>query len=244
MPAYCGLELAALKMARLALSTQMSIARRTSASVACWAGFAQPAAELGADEGGGHVAGHLAGVVAAHAVGQHGQRAPSSTPPNLRCCCARGRCRQLQRTRSVMGSRRRGGAGVGKATIVHRKRRARHGPQRAASRAGHCGGAGRCRVRACSSAAGQLVATRPASAWRCRRALVQQLAPPGGQVGDSSGRRLRRSGAGSGGHARSSSPSDAFVRQAAAQQLEQQHAQRIEVAARIGRPPASCSGAM
>ena len=34
MPAYCGLELAALKMARLALSTQMSIARRTSASVA------------------------------------------------------------------------------------------------------------------------------------------------------------------------------------------------------------------
>jgi hypothetical protein len=34
MPAYCGLELAALKMARLALSTQMSIARRTSVSVA------------------------------------------------------------------------------------------------------------------------------------------------------------------------------------------------------------------
>jgi hypothetical protein len=34
MPAYCGLELAALKMARLALSTQMSIARRTSASLA------------------------------------------------------------------------------------------------------------------------------------------------------------------------------------------------------------------
>jgi hypothetical protein len=36
MPAYCGLELAALKIARLAFSTQMSIARRTSASVA-WA---------------------------------------------------------------------------------------------------------------------------------------------------------------------------------------------------------------
>ncbi len=34
MPAYCGLELAALKIARLALSTQMSIARRTSASLA------------------------------------------------------------------------------------------------------------------------------------------------------------------------------------------------------------------
>ena len=34
MPAYCGLLLAALKMARLALSTQMSIARRTSVSVA------------------------------------------------------------------------------------------------------------------------------------------------------------------------------------------------------------------
>jgi hypothetical protein len=34
MPAYCGFELAALKMARLALSTQMSIARRTSVSVA------------------------------------------------------------------------------------------------------------------------------------------------------------------------------------------------------------------
>ena len=34
MPAYCGLELAALKMARLALSTQMSIARRTSVSEA------------------------------------------------------------------------------------------------------------------------------------------------------------------------------------------------------------------
>ncbi len=30
MPAYCGFELAALKMARLALSTQMSMARRTS----------------------------------------------------------------------------------------------------------------------------------------------------------------------------------------------------------------------
>ena len=36
MPAYCGFALAALKMARFALSTQMSIARRTSASVA-WA---------------------------------------------------------------------------------------------------------------------------------------------------------------------------------------------------------------
>ena len=34
MPAYCGFELAALKIARLALSTQMSIARRTSVSVA------------------------------------------------------------------------------------------------------------------------------------------------------------------------------------------------------------------
>ena len=34
MPAYCGLELAALKIARLALSTQMSIARRTSWSLA------------------------------------------------------------------------------------------------------------------------------------------------------------------------------------------------------------------
>ena len=34
MPAYCGLELAALKIARLALSTQMSIARRTSVSEA------------------------------------------------------------------------------------------------------------------------------------------------------------------------------------------------------------------
>jgi hypothetical protein len=35
MPAYWGFELAALKIARLALSTQMSIARRTSVSVAC-----------------------------------------------------------------------------------------------------------------------------------------------------------------------------------------------------------------
>ena len=34
MPAYCGFELAALKIARLALSTQMSMARRTSVSVA------------------------------------------------------------------------------------------------------------------------------------------------------------------------------------------------------------------
>ena len=34
MPAYCGLELAAVKIARLALSTQMSMARRTSASLA------------------------------------------------------------------------------------------------------------------------------------------------------------------------------------------------------------------
>ncbi len=33
MPAYCGLALAALKIARLALSTQMSIARRTSSSL-------------------------------------------------------------------------------------------------------------------------------------------------------------------------------------------------------------------
>ena len=32
MPAYCGFELAALKIARFALSTQMSIARRTSVS--------------------------------------------------------------------------------------------------------------------------------------------------------------------------------------------------------------------
>ena len=34
MPAYIGLELAAPKMARLALSTQMSMARRTSPSLA------------------------------------------------------------------------------------------------------------------------------------------------------------------------------------------------------------------
>ena len=34
MPAHFGFELAALKIARFALSTQMSIARRTSASVA------------------------------------------------------------------------------------------------------------------------------------------------------------------------------------------------------------------
>ena len=37
------------------------------------AGLAQPAAELGADEAGRHVAGDFTGVVAAHAVGQHGQ---------------------------------------------------------------------------------------------------------------------------------------------------------------------------
>jgi len=34
MPAYWGFEFAALKMARLALSTQMSMARRTSLSEA------------------------------------------------------------------------------------------------------------------------------------------------------------------------------------------------------------------
>ena len=34
MPLYCGLELAALKMERLALSTQISIARRTSRALA------------------------------------------------------------------------------------------------------------------------------------------------------------------------------------------------------------------
>ena len=74
MPAYCGFELAALKIARLALSTQMSIARRTSVSVAVSEASREPAAELGLDERGGHAAGHLAGVVAAHAVGQHHQR--------------------------------------------------------------------------------------------------------------------------------------------------------------------------
>ena len=34
MPAYCGLELAALKMERLALSMQISIARRSSRTLA------------------------------------------------------------------------------------------------------------------------------------------------------------------------------------------------------------------
>ena len=38
------------------------------------AGFTQPAAQFAANEGRGHVAGHFTGVVAAHAVGQHGQR--------------------------------------------------------------------------------------------------------------------------------------------------------------------------
>jgi hypothetical protein len=89
MPAYCGLELAALKMARLALSTQMSIARRTSASLAWDAGLAQPAAELGADEGGGHVAGHFAGVVATHAVGQHGQGHAGSSGDRVLVVAAR-----------------------------------------------------------------------------------------------------------------------------------------------------------
>ena len=74
MPAYCGLELAALKIARLALSTQMSIARRTSVSVADSEASDEPAAELGLDERGAHAAGDLAGVVAAHAVGQDDER--------------------------------------------------------------------------------------------------------------------------------------------------------------------------
>ena len=54
-PASCpcprtGVELDALKMARLALSTQMSIARRTSASVACALASRSQRPELGADE--------------------------------------------------------------------------------------------------------------------------------------------------------------------------------------------------
>ena len=73
MPAYCGLELAALKIARLALSTQMSIARRTSASLA-WRRPRAASGRVRCRRSGGHAAGHLAGVVAAHAVGQHGQR--------------------------------------------------------------------------------------------------------------------------------------------------------------------------
>ena len=36
-------------------------------------GLGQPAAKLAADEVGEHAAGHLTGVVAAHAIGQHGQ---------------------------------------------------------------------------------------------------------------------------------------------------------------------------